>query len=96
MVILVAFIEVDVNKYAIVLDSEFSQNQVKEREKKTFKAIILIKFQMRNIDKIVELPFFCLKRITPKESDFFILGSVVQVLLLVSFNAAGLGSKLQL
>ena len=25
---------------------------------------------MRNIDKVVELPFFCVKRIAPKESDF--------------------------
>ena len=25
---------------------------------------------MRNLDKVVELPFFCVKRITPKESDF--------------------------
>ena len=66
-----------------------------KKEKNTFKAIILIKFQM-HIDKVVELPFFCVKRITPKESDFFILGSVIQVLLLVSFNAAGLGSILQL
>ena len=41
-----------------------------KKEKNTFKAIILIKFQMRNIDKVVELPFFCVKRITPKESDF--------------------------
>ena len=41
-----------------------------KKEKNTFKAIILIKFQMRNIDKVVELPFFCVKRITPKASDF--------------------------
>ena len=41
-----------------------------KKEKNTFKAIILIKFQMRNIDKVVELPFFCVKRITSKESDF--------------------------
>ena len=41
-----------------------------KKEKNTFKAIILIKFQMHNIDKVIELPFFCVKRITPKESDF--------------------------
>ena len=40
-----------------------------KKEKHTFKAIILIKFQMRNIDKVVELPFFSVKRITPNESD---------------------------
>ena len=40
------------------------------KEKNTFKAIILIKFQMRNVDKVVVLPFFCVKRITPNESDF--------------------------
>ena len=41
-----------------------------KKEKNTFKAIILIKFQMRNKDKVVELPSFCVKKITPKESDF--------------------------
>ena len=40
-----------------------------KKEKNTFKAIILITFQMRNIDKVVELPFVRVKRITPKESD---------------------------
>ena len=41
-----------------------------KKERNTFKAIILIKFQMRNIGKVVELPFFCVMRITPNESDF--------------------------
>ena len=52
------------------LTVNFRKIRSKKEKKKTFTAIFLIKFQMRNIDKVVELPSFCLKRITPKESDF--------------------------
>ena len=48
------------------------RNVMSKKEKNIFKAIILIKFQMRNIDKVVELPFFCVKRTTPKESDLYL------------------------
>ena len=81
--------------HAIVIWQLIFAKSGQRKRKKTFKAIIFIKFQMRNIDKVVKLPNFCLKRITPKESDFCLYSGQLFKSYYWSLSTPLVGSKLQ-